>query len=144
MILTTLVAVMGVAAPVSARERVAPGRAETLLKTTESWNGRPYTRYPAGQPQLTVLRVTVDANTSLPWHHHPIPNAGYILSGELTITDRANGKKRTFKQGEAFAESVDDVHRGKAGAEPATVLLIYSGTPGKATSVPEKSGEKEY
>jgi quercetin dioxygenase-like cupin family protein len=90
------------------------------------------------------LRVTIDAHTALPWHHHPIPNVGYVLSGELTITDQATGKKQTFKQGEAFAESVDDVHRGMAGAQPATILLIYSGTPGTATSVPEKSDEKEY
>jgi quercetin dioxygenase-like cupin family protein len=130
--------------PLMAQERTASGHAETLLKSTSSWNGKAYTKYLTGQPQLTVLRVTIDANTALPWHYHPIPNAGYVLSGELTIVDKASGKKQTFKQGEAFAESVDDVHRGMAGTMPTTILLIYSGVAGTATSVPLNGGEKEY
>jgi quercetin dioxygenase-like cupin family protein len=142
--LSSLVAAIATTAPLLAQERVASGHAETLLKATESWNRKAYTQYPAGQPQLTMLRVTIDAQTALPWHHHTIPNVGYVLSGELTITDQATGKKQTFKKGDAFAESVDDVHRGMAGALPATILLIYSGTPGTATSIPEKSDEKEY
>jgi len=144
MFLSSLVAITATTTPLFAQEHVASGHAETLLKATESWNGKAYTQYPAGQPQLTMLRVTIDAQTALPWHHHPIPNVGYVLSGELTITDQATGKKQTFKQGEAFSESVDDVHRGMAGAQPATILLIYSGTPGTATSIAEKSDEKEY
>jgi quercetin dioxygenase-like cupin family protein len=142
--LSSLVAAVATTTPLLAQERIASGHAETLLKATESWNGKAYTQYPSGQPQLTMLRVTIGAQTALPWHHHPIPNVGYVLSGELTITDQATGKKQTFKQGEAFAESVDDVHRGMAGAQPATILLIYSGTPGTATSIPEKSDEREY
>ena len=110
--LSSLVPIIAATTPLFAQERVASGHAETLLKATESWNRKAYTQYPAGQPQLTMLRVTIDAQTALPWHHHPIPNVGYVLSGELTITDQATGKKQTFKQGEAFAESVDDVHRG--------------------------------
>jgi hypothetical protein len=29
---------------------VASGHREILLQTTQSWNGKPYTHYPAGQP----------------------------------------------------------------------------------------------
>jgi hypothetical protein len=31
----------------------ASGHREILLQTTQSWNGKPYTHYPTGQPQLT-------------------------------------------------------------------------------------------
>jgi FlaG/FlaF family flagellin (archaellin) len=30
---------------------VASGQREILLQTTQSWNGKPYTHYPAGQPR---------------------------------------------------------------------------------------------
>jgi hypothetical protein len=48
--------------------KVATAQLETLLQTTQSWNGKPYTHYPTGQPQLTTLEVTIAAHTSLPWH----------------------------------------------------------------------------
>lgn len=124
--------------------KVATAQRETLLQTTQSWNGKPYTHYPTGQPQLTTLKVTIAAHTSLPWHYHPIPNALYVLSGTLTLHDRASGKTLVVHQGQATAESVDDVHRGEAGDEPAVLLITYAGTPGVPTSVPAKGEKAEY
>jgi quercetin dioxygenase-like cupin family protein len=125
-------------------EKVATAQRETLLQTTQSWNGKAYTHYPTGQPQLTTLKVTLAAHTSLPWHYHPIPNALYVLSGTLTLHDRASGKTLILHQGQAAAESVDDVHRGEAGDEPAILLITYAGTPGVPTSVPAKGEKAEY
>jgi quercetin dioxygenase-like cupin family protein len=123
---------------------VATAQRETLLQTTESWNGKPYTHYSSGQPQLTTLKVTIAAHTSLPWHYHPMPNAVYVLSGTLTLHDRASGKTLVVHQGQAVAESVDDVHRGEAGDEPAVLLITYAGAPGVPTSVPAKGEKAEY
>jgi hypothetical protein len=75
-----------------------------------------------------MIKLTIAAHTALPWHTHPFPNAGYVLSGELTLQDRESGKSETFHAGQAFAESVDDVHRGVSG-DTATVssdLLRYA------------------
>jgi quercetin dioxygenase-like cupin family protein len=124
--------------------KVATAQRETLLQTTQSWNGKPYTHYPTGQPQLTTLKVTIAPHTSLPWHSHPIPNAVYVLSGTLTLCDRASGKTLVVHQGQAVGESVDDVHRGEAGDEPAVLLITYAGTPGVPTSVPAKGEKSEY
>jgi quercetin dioxygenase-like cupin family protein len=123
---------------------VATAQRETLLQTTQSWNGKPYTHYPSGQPQLTTLKVTIAPHTALPWHSHPIPNAVYVLSGTLTLHDRASGKTLVVHQGQAVAESVEDVHRGEAGDEPAVLLITYAGTPGVPTSVPAKGEKAEY
>jgi quercetin dioxygenase-like cupin family protein len=127
-----------------AADNVATAQRETLLQTTQSWNGKAYTHYPAGQPQLTTLKVTIAPHTALPWHSHPIPNALYVLSGTLTLHDRASGKTLVVHQGQAVAESVDDVHRGEAGDEPAVLLITYAGTPGVPTSVPAKGEKAEY
>ena len=61
--------------------RVASGHREILLQTTQSWNGKPYTHYPTGQPQLTTIKLTIEPHTALPWHTHPFPNVVYVLSG---------------------------------------------------------------
>jgi quercetin dioxygenase-like cupin family protein len=123
---------------------IVTAQRETLLQTTQSWNGKSYTRYPTGEPQLTILKVTLAAHTSLPWHYHPVPNALYVLSGTLTLRDRASGKTLVVHQGQAVGESVDDVHRGEAGDEPTVLLITYAGTPGISTSVPAKGEKAEY
>jgi quercetin dioxygenase-like cupin family protein len=124
--------------------KVATAQRETLLQTTQSWNGKPYTHYSSGQPQLTTLRVTIAPHTSLPWHYHPVPNVVYVISGTLTLRDRASGKTLVLHQGQAVGESVDDVHRGEAGDQPAVLLITYSGTPGVPTSIPAKGEKAEY
>src|SRR5271170_1542335 len=123
---------------------VASGHREILLQATEAWNGKPYTHYPTGQPQLTTIKLTIAPHTVLPWHSHPFPNAVYVLSGTLTLHDRDSGKTRVLHQGEAAAESVDAVHRGETGDEPAVLLITYAGTPGVPTSVPAAGERPEY
>jgi quercetin dioxygenase-like cupin family protein len=139
-----LTAVTSIALAQDVPAQVATAQRETLLHTTQSWNGKPYAHYPTGQPQLTTLKVTIAPHTSLPWHSHPIPNAVYVLSGTLTLHDRASGKTLVVHQGQAVGESVDDVHRGEAGDEPAVLLITYAGTRGVPTSVPAKGEKAEY
>jgi quercetin dioxygenase-like cupin family protein len=124
--------------------KVATGHREILLQTTQSWNGKPYTHYPAGQPQLTTIRVTIAPHTALPWHTHPFPNVVYVLSGTLTLHDQTSGKTQVVHQGEAVGESVDDIHRGESGNEPTVLLITYAGTPGVPTSIPAKGEPAEY
>jgi quercetin dioxygenase-like cupin family protein len=124
--------------------KVQPGQREVLLQTDKSWNGKQYTQYPAGQVQLTTLKVTLAPHTALPWHTHPFPNVVYVLSGTLTLHDKATGKTLVVHQGEAVGESVDDVHRGEAGDQPAVLIITYAGSPGVPTSIPAKGEKAEY
>ena len=128
----------------AATDKVAAAQREVLLQADHSWNGDAYTHYPAGRPELTMLKLTIAAHSQLPWHTHPFPNAAYVLSGTLTVHDKISGKTKVFHQGEAFAESVDDIHRGETGDEPVVLLVTYSGTPGVPTSIPAKGEQKEY
>lgn len=124
--------------------KVQPGQREVLLQTNKSWNGKPYTHYPTGQVQLTTLKVTLAPHTALPWHTHPFPNVVYVLSGTLTLHDKASGKTLIVHQGEAVGESVDDVHRGEAGDQPAVLIITYAGDPNVPTSIPAKGEKAEY
>jgi quercetin dioxygenase-like cupin family protein len=125
-------------------DKVAAAQREVLLQADHSWNGDAYTHYPTGRPELTMLKLTIAAHSQLPWHTHPFPNAAYVLSGTLTVHDKISGKTKVFHQGEAFAESVNDIHRGETGDEPVVLLVTYSGTPGVPTSIPAKGEQKEY
>jgi quercetin dioxygenase-like cupin family protein len=123
---------------------VASAHREILLQTTQSWNGKAYTHYPTGQPQLTTIQMTIAPRTALPWHTHPFPNSVYVLSGTLTLRDKASGKTHVVHKGQAVGESVDDIHRGESGDEPTVLLITYAGTPGVPTSIPAKGEKAEY
>jgi len=125
-------------------QQTASAKADVLVKTESSWNGVAYTTYPTGRPELTMLKMTIPAHTALPWHTHPIPNAAYVLSGSITVEDKASGKKQTFHAGEALAEEVGQVHRGVTGDEPAVLVITYSGTRGTPTFIPEQGQKPEY
>jgi quercetin dioxygenase-like cupin family protein len=115
-------------------------RTTVLVKATSSWNDIRYEGYPAGQPELTTVRMTIPANSKLHWHRHLMPNTAYIISGELTIEERGTGRKATYHAGQAFAESVDNVHRGVTGKEPVVVIVTYAGSQGQPLSVPVPDG----
>jgi quercetin dioxygenase-like cupin family protein len=143
-IAATSLSSLSIAFAQSGTDKVAAAQREVLLQADHSWNGVPYTQYPKGRPELTMLKLTLAPHSVLPWHTHPFPNAGYVLSGTLTVHDKVSGKTRVFHQGEAFAETVNDVHRGETGDEPVVLLVTYSGTPGTPTSIPAKGEQKEY
>lgn len=110
-------------------------KAETLLKTSESWDGVAYAAYPPGQPQITVVRLTIPPHTILPWHSHPMPNAAYVVSGGIVVEKQADGSRRTLRTGQVLAEMVDSPHRGVTGDEPAVLMVFYAGVPDLALSV---------
>lgn len=132
--LTGLIAAAVAAAAVAASE--GGSKSSTLLKATASWNDIRYVAYPAGQPQLTTLRMTIPAHAKLEWHKHKMPNTAYIVSGELTLEEKDTGRKATYRVGQSFAESVDNVHRGTTDAEPVVVIVTYAGVVGLPLSIP--------
>lgn len=102
-------------------------KAEILLKADSSWDGIPYTSYLQGQPQVTVVRLTIPPHTVLPWHTHPMPNAAYVVSGQIEVQKQADGLKQTLRPGQTLAEMVDSPHRGVTGDEPTVLILFYAG-----------------
>jgi len=105
-------------------------QAETLMRSTSSWDGVPYKAYPGGQPELSVVKVTIPPHTQMKWHTHPIPNAAYVLSGELTVEKKDGGEKRILTAGQVLPETVDTLHRGVAGDQPVVLIVFYAGAKG--------------
>ena len=130
-------ALLASAAGGATAESAAPSaiKSETLVQSTSAWDATPYTRYPDGPPQLSVLRITIAAHTALEWHSHPMPNAGYVLSGELTLEER-DGVRKHLVAGEAISETVNRVHRGVTGEASVVLIVFYAGAPGLPLSRP--------
>ena len=102
---------------------------ETLMQSTSAWDATPYRRYPDGQPLISVLRIAIAPHTTLDWHSHPMPNAAYVLSGELTV-ERKDGTRKQFVAGQAFTETVNRTHRGVTGETSVVLIVFYAGAPG--------------
>ena len=93
-------------------------------------DGAPLPAYPAGRPQVTILRATIPPHATLPRHTHAVVNAGVILRGELTVVSD-NGTERTFRAGEGIVELVGTVHYGENRGDGETeMVMFYAGTEG--------------
>jgi quercetin dioxygenase-like cupin family protein len=112
-------------------------KVEQLLQTTHAWDSSPYTRYPNGQPQVTVLKITIPPHTALPWHRHPIISVAYVLSGRLTIEKKNTGERKTLQVGQAVAETVQTSHRGFTTDEPVELIVFYAGKAGVPLTIKE-------
>jgi quercetin dioxygenase-like cupin family protein len=111
---------------------------QQLLQTTQSWDGTRYARYIRGQPQITILRITIPRNTALDWHQHPMISAAYVVSGQIVLEKKATGERKTFHAGQALTETVQTVHRGYTTDQPTELVVFYAGAPGVPLSIKVK------
>jgi quercetin dioxygenase-like cupin family protein len=112
-------------------------KVDQVLQTTQSWARIPYSNYPTGQPQVTVLRITIPPNTALHWHRHPVISVGYLLSGHLTLEKRDTGERTIVRAGQAVAETVQTTHLGFTTDEPVELIVFYAGTAGVPLTINE-------
>jgi quercetin dioxygenase-like cupin family protein len=111
-------------------------KVDVLTKTTEMWDGDLLPLYPQGQPEVTMLKITIPPGQQLPVHKHPYINVGILLRGQLTVTVTETGETRHLKAGDTLVELVDKWHYGKNdGTEPAEILVFYAGIEGQPVTV---------
>jgi len=109
--------------------------AEVMLKTTTSWDGAELPSYPQGQPEVTIVKITVPKGVQLPMHQHPVINAGIVLKGEITVTKKS-GEKIILKAGDAIAEVVEQWHFGaNTGEDPTEIIVFYAGVKNEPITV---------
>jgi quercetin dioxygenase-like cupin family protein len=115
----------------------APAVVRQLVKTSRSWNGELLPAYPEGQPEITILRISIPAGTRLDKHNHPVINGGVLLSGQLTVVT-TDGKTLHLKAGDPVVEVVNTLHYGiNQGKIPAEIIVFYAGIVEKPITVIE-------
>ena len=113
-------------------------KVETLIKSDKMWDGTPLPDYPKGKPEITIIKVTIPAKTTLPMHKHPSINAGYMVKGKLTVVTK-EGKEKKLKAGDPLIELTDKHHYGKNESdEDAEIIVFYAGTKGVPLSIKHK------
>ncbi|MFY8149624.1 MAG: cupin domain-containing protein [Prochlorococcaceae cyanobacterium] len=109
---------------------------ETLLRGDRSWDGSLLPPYGPGQPEVTILRVTIPPGLRLEPHRHPLINAGVLLQGRLQV-HAEGGRSILLEAGQPLIELVNRTHYGESlGPEPAVILVVYAGVKGQPLSVP--------
>jgi len=100
---------------------------DVLERTTKSWDGSTLPAYPDGNPEVTILKITRPPHATLPWHKHPIINAGAMIKGELTVVTE-NNQKLYLKPADTIVEVVDKWHHGiNEGMESVETVVFYAG-----------------
>lgn len=106
-----------------------------LVKSSESWDGKLLVPYPQGQPEITILTISIPAGARLETHTHPVINAGVLMTGQLTVKTTA-GKVLHLKAGDPIVEVVNTLHYGiNEGTVPAEIVVFYAGTVGQPITV---------
>ena len=101
--------------------------ARELVKTTRSWDGAFLPAYPQGQPEITILRISIPAGAQLDTHSHPVINAGVLISGQLTVVT-TDGKTLHLNAGDPIVEVTNTLHYGiNQGKVPAEIIVFYAG-----------------
>jgi quercetin dioxygenase-like cupin family protein len=109
-----------------------------LVRTSKSWDGKSLVPYPQGQPEITILRISIPAGARLDTHSHPVINAGVLVSGQLTVKT-TDGKVLRLKAGDPIVEVVNTLHYGiNEGTVPAEIVVFYAGIVGQAVTVSEQ------
>ncbi len=105
-------------------------KVDILSKTSVSWDGKTLPDYEKGQSEISILKIIIPPGVKLPWHKHPVINAGILLKGELTVVAE-DDTILNMKAGDTIVEVVGKWHYGKnEGDEPAEIIVFYAGTQG--------------
>ena len=108
---------------------------ETLISASESWNGDSF-RYPRGQAEMKLEKITAKPGFKTPLHLHPQPGIIYVQKGTL-YCETSEGQSLIISAGESFASSQDTAHYCQnIGDEEMVVFSASAGSKGKRTTVP--------
>jgi len=117
-------------------------KVKVLSKTDVSWNKKALPEYPEGKPEITILKIIIPPKVNLPWHTHPVINAGVLLKGQLTVVTEKN-KILHLKAGDPIVEVINKWHYGKnEGKIPAEIIVFYAGIQGKPITIKKDRGVK--
>ncbi len=97
---------------------------------------RDFFRYPKGQAEMKLEKITAQSGFKTPLHLHPQPGIIYVQRGTL-FCEASDGKSLTVGAGESFASPQDTVHYCENnGDEEMVVFVASAGVKGKKTTVP--------
>jgi len=108
---------------------------EILVQSDSSWDGAKLPAYPDEAPFISVVKFTIPPKARLPWHEHPMINAGVLIKGNLTVVAE-DGSEKQLEAGDGLIELVNTWHYGRNdGDEPAEIIVVYAGVKGQPLAI---------
>lgn len=124
--------------PIAQAQGPAGVSVEPVFHSTKTMAEQPVV-LPQGPIAVSVSIFTIQPGASLPVHRHAFPRYGYVLSGELTVSNQETGKSQTFRAGDTIIESLAMWHSGSnPGNEPLKLLVIDQAPEGAQTTEVKK------
>jgi quercetin dioxygenase-like cupin family protein len=109
-------------APLSAQAEGV--KIDPISKTEVTSSGQPIV-LPRGHVNVITSTYEIPPGAKLPVHKHNYPRYGYMMSGQLRITNIATGKSTTFNPGDFIIESLGQWHKAEStGTDPVKLLVI--------------------
>jgi quercetin dioxygenase-like cupin family protein len=113
-------------------------KVDPLLSTEQTSSGQPIV-LPHGDAEVITSMYEIPVGAKLPEHKHIYQRYGYLLSGQLRITNTETGKSVDFKPGDFIIESRGQWHKAEnTGTEPIKLLVIDQVKPGQNNTVLRK------
>ena len=114
-----------------------PALVETLISASESWNGDSF-KYPRGQAEMKLEKITAQPAFKTPLHFHPQPGIIYVQKGTF-YCETSDGQSLTVGAGESFPSSQDTIHYCENNSNEEGIFFVASaGVQGKKTTVSTK------
>jgi quercetin dioxygenase-like cupin family protein len=131
-------ALLVLATPLSAKAESVT--VNPLLTTSVTSSGQPIV-LPQGNVQLITSMYEIPPGAKLPEHEHNSQRYGYLLAGQLRITNTETGKSQEYRPGDFIVESRGQWHKAEnIGVEPIKLLVIDQIKPGESTVVLRQPG----
>ena len=78
---------------------------------------------------VNVSTYEIEPGAELPVHTHPYQRYGYVISGDVEVTNVDTGKVEKFSKGDFIVEAVNERHKGKNTGKDLLVILVIDQTP---------------
>ncbi len=110
---------------------------ETLISASDSWNGDSF-KYPSGEAQMTLQKITAQPGFKTPLHSHPQPGIAYVVRGSLSC-GTSDGQLLQVGAGNSFASPQNTIHYCEnVGKDEALIFVASAGVKGKRTTITSK------
>jgi quercetin dioxygenase-like cupin family protein len=111
---------------------------KAIAKTASTVTGQPIT-LPRDNPEVTVTMYDVPPGTRMPEHRHPHPRYGYVLSGQLRVTNFDAETVGEYSEGDFVVEARMQWHVGENPGDTPLKLLVIDQTPPGANNIESKT-----
>jgi quercetin dioxygenase-like cupin family protein len=129
--LCTASALLMLATPLAAN--ADPVTVNRLLTTSVTASGQPIV-LPRGKVLLITSMYEIPPGAKLPEHEHNSQRYGYLMAGQLRVTNTETGKSQEYKPGDFIVESRGQWHKAEnIDTEPIKLLVIDQVKPGEST-----------